>query len=248
LAQDTLKNFHPNGNISEIYVLKNNVRDGLARFYDTEGHLLKEVPYTSGRVDGVVKTYYPDGSVNLSFQVEEGRKNGSFEKFDSLGSVEQKLNFYKGAILELTPVQEPQPEPDSLLAVKYNLSLIKLSKEETALLGSYAPKIPPNDPAIYTFYDEPASFLNGEDEFYSRLFYPSRAIEDGLEGTVIIRALIRTDGTVESTEVAQPLGLGCEGSAEVTVKYTLFNPAKIKGRPVNAWVDIPVVFKLPNKN
>ncbi|OQY73855.1 MAG: hypothetical protein B6D45_07545, partial [Ignavibacteriales bacterium UTCHB3] len=142
----------------------------------------------------------------------------------------------------------PQPEPDSLLAVKYNLSLIKLSKEETALLGSYAPKIPPNDPAIYTFYDEPASFLNGEDEFYSRLFYPSRAIEDGLEGTVIIRALIRTDGTVESTEVAQPLGLGCEGSAEVTVKYTLFNPAKIKGRPVNAWVDIPVVFKLPNKN
>ncbi|OQY76375.1 MAG: hypothetical protein B6D45_03745, partial [Ignavibacteriales bacterium UTCHB3] len=111
MAQDTLKNFHPNGNISEIYVLKNNVRDGLARFYDTEGHLLKEVPYTSGRVDGVVKTYYPDGSVNLSFQVEEGRKNGSFEKFDSLGSVEQKLNFYKGAILELTPVQEPQPEP-----------------------------------------------------------------------------------------------------------------------------------------
>jgi len=247
-AQDTLKNFHPNGAVSEIFVLKNKVRDGVGRIFDPSGHLVSEIPYISGRVEGVVKNYYSNGSVMESFQIVDGRRTGIYERYDSLGNLVASLNFYNGAIKKSDPVS-----PDNQIAgddndnKKYNLASIKLTKEEVAFLQKYKPAIPPGDPAIYDTYDEPARFLRGEEEFYSRLFYPSRAMEDGLEGTVIIRALINTEGAVEKTEVVKSLGLGCDESAAITVRYTAFLPAKLKGREVNAFTDITVNFKLPAK-
>lgn len=221
------------------------MRDGIARIYSPEGLLLKEIPYLSGRVEGVVKTYHPNGMVAESYQIVEGRRNGSYESYDTLGAPLTALNFYNGLIMKIEPPNIPDLTPDSAGEQKFDLASVKLTEEEEALLAKYRPVIPPGDPAVYSFYDEPATFLRGEEEFYSRLFYPSRAIEDELEGTVIVRALINTDGRVDSLEVVQKLGMGCDESAAITVQYTDFIPAKIKGRTVKAWVDIPVTFKLP---
>jgi len=229
-----------------VYILKNNVRDGVAKYYSSEGFLLKEVPFVSGKVEGVVKTFHPNGMVAESYQIVEGRRNGSYESYDTLGTPVTTLNFYNGLIMKIEPPKLPDiAGDDSLSEKKFELASVELTAEETALLEKYRPVIPPGDPAIYSFHDEPAKFLRGEEEFYSRLFYPSRAIEDELEGTVIVRALINTDGRVDSLEVIRKLGLGCDESAAITVQYTDFIPSKIKGRAVNSWVEIPVIFKLP---
>lgn len=180
-----------------------------------------------------------------SYQIVEGRRNGSYESYDTLGAPLATLNFYNGLIMKIEPPKITDLTPDSVSDKKYDLASVKLTEEEVALLAKYRPVIPPGDPAVYSIHDEPATFLRGEEEFYSRLFYPSRAIEDELEGTVIVRALINTEGRVVSLEVVQKLGMGCDESAAITVQYTDFIPSKIKGRAVNSWVDIPVTFKLP---
>jgi len=225
--------------------MKNKVRDGLAKLYNPEGVLIKEIPYVSGRAEGVVKTYHPNGMVAESYQITEGRRNGSYESYDSLGVLVTSLNFYNGLIKKIEPHNNPAHRDHEGAENKHELARVKLTGEETALLEKYRPVIPPGDPAVYPFSDEPAKFLRGEEEFYSRLFYPTRAIDDGLEGTVIVRALVNTEGRVDSLNVIQKLGSGCDESAAITVQYTEFIPSKIKGRAVNAWVEIPVFFRLP---
>jgi len=246
-GQDTLKNFHPNGTVSEVFILKNKVRDGIGKIYDPKGNLISEIPYISGRVEGVVKNYYSDGSVKETFQIVDGRRTGVYEKYDSLGQILLTQNFYNGAIKKSEPVVTDMDNDDDIHSTKYDLASVKLTKEEVAFLKKYKPLIPTGDPAIYDLYDEPARFLRGEEEFYSRLFYPSRALEDELEGTVVVRALINTEGKVEKTDVIKSLGLGCDESAAITVRYTDFLPAKLNGREINAFTDITVNFKLPSK-
>lgn len=246
-GQDTIKNFHKNGKVSEIYILKNQVRDGITKYFDENGTLISEVPFVSGTVEGVVKHFHPNGMVKESFQIVEGKRTGIFEAYDSLGTVLASLNFYNGAIRKETPSADPNSSDKDPMNDKYNTASVKLTTEEIAFLDSYKAVVPPGDPAVYPMVDEAPIFLRGEEEFYSRLFYPSRALDDGLEGTVIIRALVNSDGRVESTEVVKSLGMGCDESAEITVRYTDFIPAKLKGRSVNAYSEITVNFKLPLK-
>jgi antitoxin component YwqK of YwqJK toxin-antitoxin module len=85
-GQDTIKNFHKNGKVSEIYILKNQVRDGVTKYFDESGTLVSEVPFVSGKVEGVVKHFHPNGAVKESFQIVEGKRTGIFESYDSLGS------------------------------------------------------------------------------------------------------------------------------------------------------------------
>ncbi|MBK7867836.1 MAG: TonB family protein [Ignavibacteriales bacterium] len=246
-GQDTIKNFHKNGKLFEIYILKNQVRDGIAKYYDESGRLVSAVPFVSGKVEGVVKHFHPNGAVKESFQIVEGKRTGIFESYDSLGTVIASLNFYNGVIRKETPSFDPNTPGKDPMNEKYNTAAIKLTVEEMAFLDSYKPVIPPGDPAVYPIADEAPMFLRGEEEFYIRLFYPSRALEDELEGTVIIRALVNSEGRVESTEVVKPLGMGCDESAEITVRYTEFIPAKLKGRSVNSYTEVSVNFKLPVK-
>ncbi|MCC6638903.1 MAG: TonB family protein [Ignavibacteriaceae bacterium] len=246
-GQDTIKNFHKNGKVSEIYILKNQVRDGVTKYFDESGTLVSEVPFVSGKVEGVVKHFHPNGMVKESFQIVEGKRTGIFESYDSLGSVIASLNFYNGAIRKETPSSNPDNQGKDPMNEKYNTAAIKLTVEELAFLDSYKAVIPSGDPAVYPIVDEAPMFLRGEEEFYSRLFYPSRALDDELEGTVIIRALVNSDGRIESTEVVKSLGMGCDESAEITVRYTDFIPAKLKGRSVNSYTEVTVNFKLPVK-
>jgi protein TonB len=245
-SQDTIKNFHKNGKVSEIYILKNNVRDGITKYFDEGGILTSEIPFVSGKVEGVVKHFHPNGMLKESFQIVEGKRTGIFESYDTLGSVLTTLNFYNGVIRKETPSNDHgNPNGIDPLNEKYNTAAIKLTSEEVAFLDSYKAVVAPGDPAIYPIVDEAPVLLRGEEEFYSRLFYPSRALEDELEGTVIIRALVNSEGKVEATEVIKPLGMGCDESAEITVRYSEFIPAKLKGRAVNSYTEITVNFKLP---
>jgi TonB family protein len=246
-GQDTIKNFHKNGKVAEIYILKNQVRDGITKYFDESGILISEVPFVSGKVEGVVKHFHANGMVKESFQIVEGKRTGIFESYDSLGTVLVTLNFYNGAIRKETPSSDPDHQSKDPMHEKYNTAAIKLTTEEMAFLDSYKAVIPPGDPAVYAIVDEAPMFLRGEEEFYSRLFYPSRALDDELEGAVIIRALVNSDGRVESTEVVKSLGMGCDESAEITVRYTDFIPAKLKGRNVNSYTEVTVNFKLPKK-
>jgi len=73
--------------------------------------------------------------------------------------------------------------------------------------------------------------------------YPDRAREAMVQGTVVVKALVGTDGRVRETRVAKSVPM-LDAAAVAAVRQWRYSPAISHGRPVAMWVDTPVQFTL----
>lgn len=73
--------------------------------------------------------------------------------------------------------------------------------------------------------------------------YPEEARRRGVEGTVLVQALVGKDGTVRRTQLVRGVA-GLDEAAEACVKQWRFKPARAKGESVAVWVAVPMTFKL----
>ncbi|HET7226392.1 MAG TPA: energy transducer TonB [Candidatus Eisenbacteria bacterium] len=73
--------------------------------------------------------------------------------------------------------------------------------------------------------------------------YPQAARADGIQGTVIVQALVGRDGHVQDTRIAHSIP-GLDEAALTCVRKWEFKPARSKGQPISVWVTIPVKFTL----
>ncbi len=73
--------------------------------------------------------------------------------------------------------------------------------------------------------------------------YPDKSREAGIQGTVVLRAYIDVHGRVCWISVVMGIPVLTESAIEA-VKQWEFSPATLKGVPVGAWFEIPVVFQL----
>jgi len=76
--------------------------------------------------------------------------------------------------------------------------------------------------------------------------YPKAAERKGLEGVVILRVHIGTDGNPVAVNLVRSSGYSIlDKSAIDAVRNTWhFNPATRNGQPVEAWVEVPIIFTL----
>jgi len=80
----------------------------------------------------------------------------------------------------------------------------------------------------------------------SPIAYPQEAKARGIQGSVVVRALVGKDGGVrevseDSTQSASPLLVQ---AAMAAVRQWKFEPARAKGAPVEIWISVPVHYKL----
>lgn len=73
--------------------------------------------------------------------------------------------------------------------------------------------------------------------------YPELARKADVEGTVVVRALIGTDGTVVDALVVEGVPM-LDAAALDAVRKARFKPALQQHRPVAVWVSIPIRFRL----
>jgi protein TonB len=73
--------------------------------------------------------------------------------------------------------------------------------------------------------------------------YPELAREAGIEGEVLVRVLVGTDGFVHAVELAKGV-LGLDDAALAAARTAVFRPAEQQGRAVAAWMVIPIEFSL----
>jgi protein TonB len=73
--------------------------------------------------------------------------------------------------------------------------------------------------------------------------YPDIAREAGVDGTVMVQALVGKDGKVKDTKVVKSIPM-LDSSAEAAVKQWVFKPALSNNKPVAVWVAVPVKFTL----
>lgn len=75
--------------------------------------------------------------------------------------------------------------------------------------------------------------------------YPAEARKAGMEGTVIIQALIDVDGKITQVKIAKSSGYKLlDSSALESSKRAIFTPAQENGESVQCWVAIPYRFTL----
>jgi TonB family protein len=70
---------------------------------------------------------------------------------------------------------------------------------------------------------------------------PELALQSGVTGTVIVRALVGPDGRVLDTAIERSIPM-LNGAAESTVRRWRFRPAVSEGRAVASWTRVPVTF------
>jgi TonB family protein len=75
--------------------------------------------------------------------------------------------------------------------------------------------------------------------------YTVEARSAGVEGIVLVQAIIRKDGTVDSFRVLRGLGYGLDESAINTIATKWrFSPGTLNGEPVDVMANIEVSFRL----
>ncbi|MGB7296409.1 MAG: energy transducer TonB [Candidatus Aminicenantales bacterium] len=75
--------------------------------------------------------------------------------------------------------------------------------------------------------------------------YPEHSRSRGIEGTVLINALISEKGKVVKTEIIQGIknAVGFDQAALKAVRQWKFEPASIKGIKVKVWIPVAIEFK-----
>lgn len=74
--------------------------------------------------------------------------------------------------------------------------------------------------------------------------YPSVAMRNRIEGTVVVSALICRDGSILDLKIAASDNPVFNEAATSAVRGTTFDPAIQNGAPVTCWVRIPIAFSL----
>jgi len=73
--------------------------------------------------------------------------------------------------------------------------------------------------------------------------YPDIAREAGVDGVVLVQALVGKDGKVKDVRVVKPIPM-LNDAAIAAIKQWVFKPALSNNKPVAVWVAVPVRFKL----
>ena len=113
-------------------------------------------------------------------------------------------------------------------------------------------KMKPNEDGVYQIVEEMPSFPGGEQKLMEyvakNLTYPQEARDKGIDGRVFIGMVIEKDGSVSNVKVLRGIGGGCDEEAvRVINSMPKWKPGKIKGEPVPVSYQIPINFKLIEK-
>lgn len=84
---------------------------------------------------------------------------------------------------------------------------------------------------------------------YKNINYPPMARENHVQGTVVIRFYIDTDGSIKSPEILKDIGAGCGKEALRVVEKMnslpkKWAPGKQRGKPVKVYFNLPVRYRL----
>ena len=94
-------------------------------------------------------------------------------------------------------------------------------------------------------YDVPPTPIGGQAAIAKSVRYPKKEMDAGIEGQVIVQALIGVDGHVKSAKVLRGVpNTGLDKAAEEAIKKVKFTPAKQRDKDVEVWITLPITFKL----
>jgi len=177
-----------------------------------------------------------------AFKKFDKENNPSENKIESI--IVEEIPITKIDIRQAPPVRPKVPIPSDDPEIPDDLTI-----EETELLFDEEYPEPPTPPTFskpeLEKYDSDPEPIGGLAAIKRYLKYPDYALRFGIEGQVVIKALINEEGKVVKWEFLESLGFGgCDEVALTAMKKVKWKPAIRSLKPVQDWVTIPFKFRL----
>jgi len=150
---------------------------------------------------------------------------------------------------EAPKIQEPvlngETKPESS-DVQNNVPTVqpKTEKPKEEIIPPKEEKPITEEPSFFVAVEEPPQPVGGLAAIQNKIVYPIAAKRQGIEGKVLIQAIIDENGNVAKAKVIKGIGSGCDEAALDAVKSSKFTPGKQRGKNVRVQITIPIVFKL----
>ena len=125
-------------------------------------------------------------------------------------------------------------------ALKIDPGMIEIRKQHVKLIKDNKDPDPSPDETISV--NKPPYVDNSS--IMSKLQYPELAKKAGLEGKVVLRVLVRRNGSVKKYIVESSDSEIFNKAAADAVMKTQFLPALQNGKPVACWTSVPISFKI----
>ena len=111
----------------------------------------------------------------------------------------------------------------------------------------------PEPEQVFTAVEQMPAFPGGDAELMkylsSHINYPPMAMENNIQGRVIVQSVVTKTGKVGEVRVVRGVDRDLDNEAVRVVKSLPdFIPGKMNGQAVNVWYTLPVTFKLQGVN
>lgn len=190
----------------------------------------------------ISRTKYPpeasaagiEGWAHVSFTVEP---DGTISNVKLKATTNPLLGNALAEVIKTAPLWEPPKNPGmnepftSEITAKFSLP-DRVGGGEIFVVVENMPVYPGGDAALFKF-------------IYENIQYPPEAKEQGIQGKVILRFVITSDGAVEDVTVVRGIHPLLDAEA-VRVMSILpdWTPGTQGGKPVNIWYSVPISFSL----
>ena len=195
------------------------------------------------------------GAVLLAFEWK-AKDQGSIKTFDRMK--DDWVDIDVPITIHTPPPPPPQVpieiniKPDDIVIDNFTSPTLDINTSEVTIIpevGISNPPIVETVDEIKDFVDVQATFKGGMDAWYAylnkNLNYPSQAKRLGIEGMVIVRFVVNTDGSIQDIELVRTIGGGCDEVAKKVIQNSPhWTPGRIGGKAVRSRMTMPIRFRL----
>ena len=123
--------------------------------------------------------------------------------------------------------------------------VIKTKENKDVVVNGYKAGSKPSDNSmVFTVVENMPEMDGGLDNISKNIRYPQEARDKNIEGRVIVKFIVTSEGNVRDAQIVRGIGAGCDEEALRVVSEAKFTPGKQRGRNVDVEMNVPIVFKL----
>ncbi|MFM2008608.1 MAG: hypothetical protein RIR02_558 [Pseudomonadota bacterium] len=143
------------------------------------------------------------------------------------------------------PAPQPTPAPSKVTAPAVVTQAAPVAPSAPTTPTPPAPPAPAPAPVVTAPAKTDVSISASYSASNAKPIYPNMSKRLGEQGTVVLRVLVKADGTAGAVEVKSSSSFPRLDQAAVeAVKSWHFNPATSDGKAIDEWYQVPIPFKL----